>query len=72
MKTFVPIMSKNYHGGLAIYGVLPSLAGEEWPGRYDLYCDRLSVPSALAGAVQLRADSIPSRCYMITVQNHPS
>jgi hypothetical protein len=24
-------------------GVLPSLAGEEWPGRYDLYCDRLSV-----------------------------
>jgi hypothetical protein len=48
-------MSKNYHGGLAIRGVLPSLAGEEWPGRYDLYCDRLSVPSALAGAVRSTA-----------------
>jgi hypothetical protein len=28
---------------LAQHGVLPSLAGGEWPGRYDLYCDFVMV-----------------------------
>jgi hypothetical protein len=79
VKTFVPIMSKNSafwelasswragHTQRPAY----SLARRGLPGRCDLYCDRLSVPSALAGSVQLRADSIPSRCYIITVQNQP-
>ncbi len=71
--------SWNYHGGLALHGVLPSYARGEWPGRCDLYCDIQSVPlpcriipSALARAAQLRADGIFSCCYIVSVQNQPS
>jgi hypothetical protein len=31
----------HYHGVLALEGVMTSLAGGEWPGRCDLYCDGL-------------------------------
>jgi hypothetical protein len=58
--------SRHYHGGLALLGVLLSLPGGKWAGRYDLYCDGRSVTSAVpyalaqARAAQLRADGIPA------------
>jgi len=39
--------SWHYHRGLAQHGVLPSLAGREWPGRCDLYCDGRPVMPSL-------------------------
>jgi len=44
------------------------LAGGEWPGRCDFVRDGRAVlfrtvPAALTGAAQLRADGIPSCCY---------
>ncbi len=35
--------SWHYHGGLALHGVLPSLAVAEWPGRCGFHCDGGSV-----------------------------
>jgi hypothetical protein len=68
--------SWRYHRGLTLHGVLPSFVGREWPGRCDLYCDGRSVPPALpyvfpalAGAAQLRADSISSCSYIVNVHN---
>jgi hypothetical protein len=63
-RLFIPERRKGREeiGGLALYhtgaegrqeptlhGVLPSLAGGEWPGRLDLYCDRRSVPYPCPG-----------------------
>ncbi len=61
----------HYHGILALHGVLPSLAGREqlggvictvMDGPHRIPCR--TVPPALAGAAQLRADGIPSSCYL--------
>jgi hypothetical protein len=41
-----------------------------WTGRTA--CLFRTVPVALTGAAQLRADGISSRCYIVNVHNHPS
>ncbi len=44
----------HFHGGQALHGVLPSLAGGKWPGGCDLYCDGRSIlPYCLAGLHRL-------------------
>ncbi len=56
------------------------LAGREWPSRCDFVRDRQAlrpnffstIPVALTGVAQLRADGISSCCYVGNVHKHPS
>ncbi len=41
------------YGELAQHSVLPSSAGGEWPGRFNLYCDGRSTPPALMDRTHL-------------------
>ncbi len=54
--------SSNCHWGLALHGVLPSLAWGEWPGKC-LYCDRQSIPQPLPDCT-LASDFPRSLCFM--------
>ncbi len=45
--------SWHCHGGLALHGALFCLAGRQWPGRCDLYCDGWAVPHALSDRIWL-------------------
>ncbi len=68
--------------GLVQHGGPPGRAWGEWPGRCDfgfwtLWTGRTArlfrtVPVALTGAAQLRADRVSSCCYIVNVNNHPS
>jgi hypothetical protein len=69
----------HYHGGRALYGDQLRLAGRDsdsegvictvMNGLYRLPCR--TIPVALTGAAQLRADGISSSCYIANVHNHP-
>jgi hypothetical protein len=58
--------AKGY-GELAQHGVLPSSAGGEWPGRFDLYCDGRSTPPAMTDRTYLPLLGLLS-CERLTIQ----
>ncbi len=70
-------MEKLFYRGLAEYGDQPGWLEESDPagvmdGPYRLPFPYRTVPVALRGAAQLRADGISSCCYVVNVHNRPS